>query len=90
MYPTYADRVALIAVGVDQSESAPTLQRYQQSNGLPWAVARGNPAMLMQYGVLSTMYKFGVDRQGKVAYHGPHQVENAKTWREIFERLASG
>ncbi len=77
-----------LAVSVDPGDGPDVLRRYQQANGYPWMVAPGNRETAERYNVLSTMGKYGIDRQGTIVIHGGHLVEDARTWEQRFEELA--
>ena len=87
LYPHYADRVNLLAVGVDLAEGPEVLRAYQQSNGYPWTFPLGTREMLERYNVVTTMSQYVVDRRGVIAAHGGHTVKDPTAWEQVFQRL---
>lgn len=80
--------MSFLAVSVDPADGPDVLREYQQTNGYPWAVAPGNPEIVQRYNVMTTMSKYGVDRQGLIAVQGGHTVAGAEEWEQVLEGLA--
>lgn len=75
-------------MGVDPSEGPDVLREYRRANGYPWTVAVGERPMLERYNVLTSMTKFGIDRQGNIALRGTHTAEDAAHWDRVFQDLS--
>ena len=63
------------------------VRAYQRSNGYPWTFVLGDRQVLERYNMTSTATKYGVDRQGVIAFRGAHVVDDAGTWERVFEDL---
>ena len=87
LYPRYADRVNLVAVGVDAAEGPDVLRAYQQQNGYSWTFAPGSRDMLERYNVVTTMSQYVMDERGIVITHGGHTVKDRAAWEQVFQQL---
>ena len=87
--PKYAGRVNFLAVGIDAAESAEVLRAYKEAQGYPWPVARAGRDTLERYNVTGTSIKYGIDRNGVIAFHAGYGVNDAARWERWFEELAS-
>jgi hypothetical protein len=87
--PQYAGRVNFLAVGIDGAESADVLRAYREAQGYPWPVALAGRETLERYSVTSTSIKYGIDRNGLVAFHAGYGVNDAARWERWFEELAA-
>jgi len=85
LYPRYAERVNLVAVGIDPTEGPEAVRAYQQANGYPWTVALGDREVLERYNVLSTSVKYAVDRHATITFQRGYGVEDAGSWERVFE-----
>jgi hypothetical protein len=81
--------VKFLAVGIDPTENAAVLQRYQQQQGYPWPAAVGNREIIEAYRVISTSIKYGIDRDGVVVYQRGYGTPPESEWRALLERLAA-
>ena len=89
LQPKYAERVNFIAVGIDAAESADMLRSYKQSQGYPWTVVSTGRDTLERYKVTSTAIKYGLYKDGTVAFHAGYGVLEEARWRQMFEDLSS-
>ena len=64
------------------------VRAYQHANGYPWTFVFADRSVLERYSMTATATKYGVDRQGVIAFRGAHVVDDARTWERVFEDLA--
>jgi hypothetical protein len=82
--------VNFLAIGIDPTETADVLRRYQTSQEYPWPAAVGNREMLQAYNVTSTSTKYGMDRSGLVNWRRGYGVASASEWDELLRALTPG
>ena len=90
VYPEFAGRVRVYAVGIDPTEGLDVLERYREEQGYPWPIALPDPKMLSSFGVLSQSTKVAIDAGGTIIYRDGYGRGDPDTWREVFSRLAEG
>ena len=76
-----------MAVGIDPTEGPDVLQSYRDAMGYPWTVTLGSRDVLERYGVTQTAVKYGIDRQGTIAFYRGYGVGDAAGWEAVFEDL---
>ena len=81
--------MGFLAIGIDPTEDAAVLSKYQTAQGYPWPAAVGDRATLETYRVTQTATKYAVDRQGAIAYYRGYGVESAGHWADLLTRLAA-
>ena len=88
VYDQYKDDVEFIAIGVDTRESAKVLSKYQQTMGLnSLTFAPGTGKVVRDYNVRYTTTKFGIDKEGTIAFNRVGAVSEAD-WHQMFQALA--
>ena len=80
--------MTFIAAGIDAAEGPQALSAYKEAQGYPWQVALAGREVIERYNVVSTSIKYGVDRNGVVAYHAGYGVSDEARWRAVFDELA--
>ena len=88
VYPDYAGRVALYAVGSDPTEDLELLERFRLAEGQTWPVAKPVGSMLQDLEVLQRSTKIAFDASGLIIYRAPFGQGNPKEWRRVFQELA--
>ena len=88
VYPTYADRVTLVAIDLDLNENMALVANYKKSGkheGMEFAP--GYEQVLRDYGVVYTTTKYAIDRNGVILWKGSGEVDE-KTWEILLKGLA--
>ena len=88
VYPDYAGRVALYAVGSDPTEDLELLEKFRLAEGQTWPVAKPVGSMLQDLEVLQRSTKIAFDAKGVIIYRAPFGQGNPKEWRRVFQELA--
>lgn len=86
VYPEYEDKVSLVAVSIDPTDSSKKLKEYKESNNNPGYFAPLRGSILQDYLVKGTTYKYGISKEGKIIYKKVGAVGKDE-WRRIFETL---
>lgn len=69
VYPEWdPDRVRVLAVGIDPTETEDQLRNYATEQGLPWDVARDTDRVAERYGVWELNRVIIVNPEGRIAY----------------------
>ena len=87
VHPEYADRVGVLAVNVDPSETADEVLSYKDAHGFPWPMTTTDAEMIRSYNVIRQAAYVTLDSDGVVFSSVTYGTENAEDWRELFEAL---
>ena len=88
VYPDYAGRVALYAVGSDPTEDLALLERFRLKEEQTWPVAKPVGSMLQDLEVLQRSTKIAFDASGVIIYRARFGQGNPEEWRQVFQELA--
>lgn len=88
LYPPYANRINLLAIGVDPSEGPEVLQAYHAQQGYPWPAAVATRDMIEAYNVISTDIKYGIDQRGVIKFFRGYGASTRDAWAELLRTLA--
>lgn len=87
VYDKYKDDVEFVAVGIDLKESPNLLASYKSQMGLiNIEIAPGSRKILSDYSVSYTTTKYGIDRNGRIAFRAIGTVDT-NAWEQIFQGL---
>ena len=89
VYPDFQDDVAFIAVDVDPSESAETIDGYAAQQGYPWEMATFHGDVQTDFGVSRQPSKIIIDGDGIITLRGTPGSSSANTWREALEAVTA-
>ncbi len=89
VYPDYAGRVALYAVGSDPTEDLARLERFRLAQEQTWTVAKPVGSMLQDLKVLQRSTKIAFDASGVITYRARFGQGDAEEWRQVFQELAA-
>ena len=87
VHPEYADRVNVLAVGVDPGESAEKILDYKNSSGFTWPMTTADSAMLRAYGVTGQATYASLDSNSIILEGVTSGSHNADDWRKVFDGL---
>ena len=87
VHPEYADRVGVLAVSVDPSETADQVLSYKDTHGFPWPMTTADAEMIRSYNVIRQAGFVTLDSDGVVFSSVTYGTENADDWRKLFESL---
>jgi hypothetical protein len=88
MLPEYQDRVAILAIGTDPSESASRVKEFRDANGYSWPMATAHGDVIRDYNITVQSSKVAVDHRGVIAFRSGYGTQSEETWREWFEELS--
>ena len=88
VYPEYEDKVSLVAVSIDPTDSSKKLKEYKESNNNPGYFAPLRGSILQDYLVKGTTYKYGINKEGIIAYRKVGAI-SSEEWKGIFEVLTN-
>lgn len=86
VYPEYKDRVNLISVSIDPTDTADVLTKLSQEKGFMFETVPGNVELVKLYNVNSQTTKFGIDKNGNIV-ETHVGVLSAAEWRQFFQKL---
>ncbi len=87
IYPDYKDDVVFLAIDLDASEDAETINEYVDKHGLhDMKFALTKASVLTDYGVRATTTKYAIARDGTILWKGSGAVD-ADTWNIILTGL---
>ena len=89
VHPEYSDRVAVLSVGVDPTETGQKILSYKESEGFSWDMATADVQMLKDYNVTRQAAYMALDSNGVVVSGVTYGSESAEDWRELFKGLVS-
>ena len=89
VYPDFQDDVAFIAVDVDPSESAETIDGYASQQGYPWEMAAFHAEVQSDFGISQQPSKIIIDGNGIITLRGTPGSKSANTWREALEAVTA-
>ena len=88
VYPEFAGKVDLYAIGQSPFESIEVLEADRVKEGYPWPVAHIEkdvlPDVMKKLRVLRQSTKIVLDHQGIVTYRAGYAGGGASEWRKIF------
>ncbi len=87
VHPEYADRVGILVVDVDPSESAQEILSYKEAQGFSWPMTSADTDMLKSYNVTRQAGHMTLDANGIVVSGVSYGSQTAESWRELFETL---
>ena len=87
VYPGYAGRVALYAVGSDPTEDLELLERFRIAEGQTWLVAKPVGNMLRDLEVLHRSTKIAFDANGVITYRARFGQGDPQEWGRVFQEL---
>ncbi len=87
VYPEYAGRVALYAVGSDPTEDLPRLEKFRLAAEQTWLVAKPVGTMLQDLEVLQRSTKIAFDASGVIIYRARFGRGDPEEWRQVFQEL---
>ncbi|MDA0264446.1 MAG: hypothetical protein O3A93_09535 [Chloroflexi bacterium] len=87
VYPEYADRVDLYAVGQSPFEDIDLMEEYRIEQGYPWPVAKIDPNVLKSLNVFVQSTKIALNGDGVITYRAGYGDGGVEVWREVFENL---
>ena len=88
VYPDFAGRVALYAVGSDPTEDLALLEKFRLAQGQTWLVAKPVGTMLQDLEVLQRSTKIAFDASGVIIYRARFGQGDPEEWRQVFQDLA--
>ncbi len=89
VYPDFQDDVAFIAVDVDPSESAETIDGYAAQQGYTWDMAIHHADVMSDFGISRQPSKVLIDGNGIITLRGTPGSSSANTWREALEAVTA-
>ena len=64
VHPEYSDRVAVLSVGVDPTETGQKILSYKESEGFSWDITPADVQMLQDYNVTRQAAYMALDSNG--------------------------
>jgi hypothetical protein len=89
IYPAYAERVAMVAVGSDVWESADAARRFADGGGYPWPTVLADPQVVRAYAITAQSSAVGIDAAGVVTYRKGYGTRGDEAWTAVLEALAA-
>lgn len=86
-YPEYKDRLNLVAIGIDPTDTTEVMKKLSEEKGFRFPVVPGNPQIMLDFGVKSQATTVGVDLKGNIVFMKEKQSISADGYRELFEQL---
>jgi hypothetical protein len=90
LYPAYAERVGLVAVGSQVWESDASASRFAEGGGYPWPTVLADPQVVRDYAITAQSSAVGIDAEGVVLLRDGYGTSGEEAWRALLERLAAG
>ena len=87
VYPDFAGRVALYAIGSDPSEDLTLLEKFRLAQGQTWLVATPVGNMLQDLEVLQRSTKIAFDASGVIIYRARFGQGDPAEWRQVLQEL---
>ncbi|MBQ7848671.1 MAG: TlpA family protein disulfide reductase [Clostridia bacterium] len=84
-YAKYSDRVEIIAVSCEETDSNEKLKTFAEDMGLTFPVARDTAGLAYRFRASSIPTSVVIDRFGTVCYIGAGAVTNAETFQRLFD-----
>ncbi|MBM3925139.1 MAG: hypothetical protein FJ320_04010 [SAR202 cluster bacterium] len=88
MYSQYQDKVSVLAIDTDPSESESKIREFRDANGYSWPMATTHRDVVRDYNITVQSSKVAVDHQGVIAFRSGYGTQSEGKWREWFEELA--
>ncbi len=86
-YPDYKDKVTILAVSIDPTDTATVLSNLAARKGLDFPLVPGNPQLMLDFGVKSQATTIGIDKQGNIVYMKKKKVLKESEFRALFDSL---
>lgn len=90
IYADYSDRVAIVAVDTDPTESAEHIRSYAETRRFEWPMATLHRDVVIDYGVRTQSTKVGIDASGVVVLREGYGTQSAEEWVRWMDVLAGG
>ena len=79
----------MYAIGIDPTESLAELERFNNTYGYTWPVAKPPGTMLIDYRVIVRSTKVAIDGNGIITFREGYGAKSAETWHEVFRQVTS-
>lgn len=89
LYPEYKDRLNLVAVGIDPTDTEEVMRELSEEKGFTYPVTRGLPEVMMDFGVNSQATTVGINREGYIVFQKNKTALSEEEYRELFNRLVN-
>ena len=90
VYGDYDDRVEVLIISTDPSESAGLLRRTANERGYPWEMTTFDRAVNADYGITSQSTEIIIDGDGVVTHRGGYGSISSSKWRETLDEVTGG
>lgn len=87
MYEDYDDRVAVIGISTDTSESRSEVRDYITGFNDAWAASRYNADAYLAYRITSQSTEIVIDGNGVITHRGGYGSISTSKWREILDEV---
>lgn len=90
VYPEYADRVTIVSIGIDPTDTAQVMAELADKRGLTYPMVPGTPQIMLDFGVKSQATTVGVDTAGNIVFVKEKQALTADEYRALLDGLLDG
>lgn len=87
LYPEYSDRLNLVAIGIDPTDDEEVMRELSEKEGFTFPVTRGQPDIMMDFGVESQATTVGINRDGTIAFRKDKTALSEEEYRNLFDEL---
>lgn len=88
VYPELQDKVAIVSVAFDETESTAGLVAFNTGNGYTWPTVRSAAQVARAYNIIIRSSLIGVARDGTIVLRkGYGGAETAEDWRTFAQQL---
>jgi peroxiredoxin len=87
LYPEYKDRLNLVAIGIDPTDDEQVMRELSEEEGFTFPITKGQPDIMMDFGVESQATTVGINRDGTIAFQKNKTALSEKEYRDLFDEL---
>ncbi len=89
VYPDYKDRLTLVAIGIDPTDDEEVMRELSEEKGFTFPVTKGQPEIMMDFGVESQATTVGINRDGTIAFQKNKTALSEQEYRDLFDELVN-
>lgn len=87
LYPEYSDKLNLVAIGIDPTDNEEVMRRLSEEEGFTFPITKGQPDIMIDFGVESQATTVGINRDGTIAFQKNKTALSEKEYRDLFDEL---
>lgn len=87
LYPEYKEQLDLVAIGIDPTDDEEVMRKLSEEEGFTFPITKGQPDIMMDFGVESQATTVGINRDGTIAFQKNKTALSEEEYRDLFDEL---